>query len=153
MPIKCNFKKNDKDKFYQWLVGFTDGDGSFSVIYQGGNLNLVLKIKISQSTYNLRALYYIQHNLGCVSIYVEKNGNNAHFIIRDRKIITFIILPIFDKYPLLTSKWYNYNIFKQSCLNNNTLSKIHKDNLINKLLENKKIPLNFISPAWSLVSN
>jgi len=71
-----------------------------------------------------------------VQYMLKKNGNNAHFRIRDRKIITSIILPIFDKYPLLTSKWYNYNIFKQSCLilNNNTLSKIHKDNLINKLL-------------------
>lgn len=147
------FNSLDKKNFYQWLVGFTDGDGSFSVIYQRGYWSLVFKI--SQKIYNLRALYYIKNNLGCGSIYIEKKNNIASFIIRDRKILNSILIPICDKYPLLTSKWYNYNILKQVflILNNNLLSRIKKDNLINKLIINKKIPINYISPAWSVVFN
>jgi hypothetical protein len=60
--------------------------------------------KISQKIYNLRALYYIKNNLGCGSIYIEKKNNIASFIIRDRKILNSILIPICDKYPLLTSK-------------------------------------------------
>lgn len=45
--------------FEGWLVGVTDGDGSFSIIRQGGDkFNLVFKI--GQSPYNLRLLYYIK---------------------------------------------------------------------------------------------
>jgi len=55
----------------------------------------------------------------------------------------------------LTSKAFNYHNFKQACLilNNTTLSKIEKDKLINKLVNNKQIPINYIAPAWSLISN
>lgn len=98
--------------FYQWLVGFTNGDGSFSVIFQGGSLNLVFKI--GQSNYNLRALKKLySKSIGLrFNLYWKKNSNNAHFKIRHRKIITSVIIPIFDPFPLLTSKAFNYNIFR-----------------------------------------
>jgi len=47
--------------FFNWLVGMTDGDGSFSIFSQGDKWNLTFKI--SQNTYNLRVLYYIKNNL------------------------------------------------------------------------------------------
>jgi hypothetical protein len=28
--------KQNKELFFQWLVGFTDGDGTFSIAYQNG---------------------------------------------------------------------------------------------------------------------
>ena len=65
----CKLKNSDKTKFYQWLVGFTDGDGSFSVIYQGGSWNLVFKI--GQSSYNLRDLHYIKKQLNYGSIFYK----------------------------------------------------------------------------------
>jgi len=78
------FNNPDKNKFYQWLVGFTDGDGSFSVIYQGGSWNLVFKI--GQSSYNLRALYYIKNQLGFGSIYVEKEKKRKKQLILELEI-------------------------------------------------------------------
>jgi len=35
--------------FYEWLVGFTDGDGSFSVVRQNNSWSLIYKL--GQSTY------------------------------------------------------------------------------------------------------
>ncbi len=136
----------DKDNFHQWLVGFTDGDGSFSIIRVGGKWTLFFKI--GQSSYNLRALYFIKKGLGVGSVHVEANSK-ADFRIRDRKVIGSVILPIFDKYPLLTSKHYDYLKFKKAykILTDPNLSTKEKDSLLLEL-KSKKVRPDYISPAW-----
>ena len=57
------------DNFHQWLVGFTDGDGSFSII-KVAERKWTLFFKISQSTYNLRILYFIKRQLGVGSVHI-----------------------------------------------------------------------------------
>jgi hypothetical protein len=148
---RLNVKQPTNDWFEQWLVGFTDGDGSFSVLRQGDKWGLTFKI--SQNTYNLRTLHYIKKELGAGSIFVESKNDMAHFRIRDLKIINEIIFPIFDKYPLLTTKYFYYNIFKEAykILDNKDLTKLEKSNLLENLLLTK--PSNsYISPAWDNVS-
>lgn len=142
----------NKEIFYQWLVGFTDGDGSFSIVRQNNKWSLTFKL--SQSTYNLRVLHFIKKQLKAGNIYIEKDGSHAHFRIRDRKLIESIIFPIFDKYPLLTTKQFNYNKFKEAytILTNPSLNKLEKDILIFNII-NIKPPLNYISSAWELVEN
>lgn len=78
----------------------------------------------------------------------------AHFRIRDREIFSSVIFPIFDKYPLLTTKHFNYLKFKEAyaILNNNNLSKLEKDNLIFQIV-NSKPAIGYISPAWLIVNN
>jgi len=148
---RLNVKQPTNDWFEQWLVGFTDGDGSFSVLRQGDKWGLTFKI--SQNTYNLRALHYIKKELGAGSIFIESKNDMAHFRIRDLKVINEIIFPIFDKYPLLTTKYFYYNIFKEAykILDNKDLTKLEKSNLLENLLLTK--PSNsYISPAWDNVS-
>jgi Cytochrome C and Quinol oxidase polypeptide I/LAGLIDADG endonuclease len=142
----------NKDIFYQWLVGFTDGDGTFCIVRQNNKWSLTFKI--SQSTYNLRILHFIKTQLKVGSIYIEKEGYHAHFRIRDLIILNKIIFPIFDKYPLLTTKQFNYIKFKEahSILSNTSLSKLDKDTLIFNIVKNKP-PVNYISPVWSLIEN
>lgn len=41
--------------------------------------------KLTQSTYNLRALYFIKNQLGAGSIYIDNDCNKGDFRIRDRK--------------------------------------------------------------------
>lgn len=150
--IHRNLLKEDKEVFYQWLVGFTDGDGTFSIVRQNGKWSLTFKI--GQSTYNLRLLYFIKKELGVGSIYIEGNGKYAHFRIRDRKVLDSVIFPIFDKYPLLTSKYYNYIKFKEAyqILINNSLTPQEKDHMIfNLRLE--KAPIDYMSPAWKVVAH
>ena len=140
-----NNNKYDKSWFYQWLVGMTDGDGTFHIAYQNGKWNLVYKISLSR--YNLRALYFIKKNLG-IGV-VRKDNTKGQFVIRDRKKLADIIFPIFDKYPLLTSKQFNYLNLKKAynILEDKNLSKFEKDKY---LLEIKKesIPKGYISNAF-----
>jgi hypothetical protein len=146
----------NKEDFYQWLIGFTDGDGSFTISCQmskTGKSKWNLFFKISQSSYNLRALYFIKKELGYGSVQVELKTTNADFRIRDRNVINKVIFPIFDKYPLLTSKSFEYMKFKKAyiILTDNKLSSEEKDNLLFKLKDQKK-PTNYISPSWEKVN-
>lgn len=138
--------QNNKIWFEQWLVGLTDGDGTFHIAYQNEKWNLVYKIALSR--YNLRALYYVKTKLGVGS--VNKDGTKGQFVIRDRKKLAENIFPIFDKYPLLTSKQFDYIKLKQAylILENNNLSKDEKYKCLFEL-KNKTLPVNYMSSAWS----
>ena len=97
---------NENDKFKIWLVGFTDGDGCFSIVKSGGYYRL--QFSLSQSLYNLRILYYVKSMLGYGSVSRSSKQSWGNFRITDRKVLNQVIFPIFDKYPLLTSKHFNY---------------------------------------------
>jgi hypothetical protein len=72
----------------------------------------------------------------------------ADFRIKDKNIINKIIFPIFDKYPLLTSKHFHYLKFKKAygILTNLELSKEDRDELLLKL-KDEKMPFSYISPV------
>lgn len=171
----CAYKhtlSQDKSFFNQWLVGFTDGDGTFSISRQGSKWSLTFQI--SQSTYNIRVLYYIKSQLGVGSVYSESNRNMSHYRIRDMKVISSVIFPIFDKYPLLTSKYLKYQnflkVYNELCLFPaspardrsieliiaNNFDSISKDNISSSsptdiMSQNNKDV--YISPAWKIVNN
>jgi len=141
-----NHYAHTKDEWEQWLVGFTDGDGNFHISHQGDKWGL--SYKLTQSRYNLRVLHYVKKQLGVGSI--TKDDTKAQYFIRDRKIIESVIIPIFDKYPLLTTKYFDYVKLKKALviLNNTSLSKEDK-NLKLLAIKNSKANSDYISPAWN----
>ncbi len=143
---RLNEEHLNKDWFEQWLVGVTDGDGNFSINYSNDKWGL--SYKIAQSRYNLRLLYYIKNQLKVGSI--TKYNTMGQFFIRDRKHIESIIISIFDKYPLLTSKHFDYIRFKKalSILNNDSINKEDKHNKLMELKNAKKSD-KYLSPVWN----
>lgn len=97
-------------------------------------------------------MYYIKKQLGVGSVSVESNRDLGHFRIRDRKQLVKVIFPIFDRYSLLTTKYFNYSKFKQAyyILENPNLTKLEKNSLIEDLLLTKPTE-SYISPAWNKV--
>jgi hypothetical protein len=82
------------------------------------------------------------------------------FRIRDRKKLANIIFPIFDLYPLLTTKYFNYAKFKQAyaILEDEKLTKSERNASIEDLVKqlppaNKTQEANefYISPAWQKI--
>jgi len=74
--------------FLVWLIGFTEGDGSFIVVKRGG-----LQFVISQSSSDLQVLLYILKNLGFGQVIQQSKKNKTHrFIIQDIKHIMMICL-------------------------------------------------------------
>jgi hypothetical protein len=147
----CN-KIQLENRFEQWLVGLTDGDGSFHFSEQNPG-KWVFYFKISQSSYNLRLLYYIKSNLNVGEVRVA-NDDMAEFRIRNTKILLDQIIPIFDKHCLLTSKYFHYDLFKKALIikTNPSLTNIQKQNMLS-ILKNKVLPNDYISPAWSVINN
>lgn len=140
---KCG--KPDKEWFYQWLVGFTDGDGCFN-IYSNNN-KITLTFKISQKINNIQVLYYIKKQLGVGSVKSEQGM--AHFLIRDKKSLETVLIPIFDKYLLLTSKEFSYKKFRL-CLEigNSTLSQMATTTINSEI-----IPQDYIPSSWNIIPN
>lgn len=101
------------DKFYQWLVGFTDGSGTFTIdrINNGTYWNLVYKI--SQKKSNGQILYHIKSKQG-VGHVTKSSENNWSFRIRNINHQIKEIFPIFDTFPQVTVKYYDYVLIKQA---------------------------------------
>jgi Cytochrome C and Quinol oxidase polypeptide I/LAGLIDADG endonuclease len=144
-----NNKSSDPILFESWLVGFTDGDGNFHISKQVDGLSTkwTLSFKLTQSLYNLRILNYIKKELGVGSI--TKDGTNVQYFIRDKKKLETVLIPIFDKYPLLTTKYFDYIKFKKalSILNNTTMTKEEK-NIKLLAIKNSRPNNNYMSLAW-----
>ena len=144
-------------EFNEWLVGVTDGDGTFHFRKTKKEV-WSFTFKIGQSNYNLRLLYFIKSNVGVGSVSVpDSKDNTAEFRIRNYQHIIQYILPIFDKYPLLTSKHFHYSLFKEAILimANPSLSKEQKDKLIIQIKAKSElgIPSDYISPVWHTIGN
>jgi len=69
----------------------------------------------------------------------------ASFNITNKEHLKNIILPIFDNYPLLTSKRFDYIKFKESILESYKTNTQNIENIIN--IKNKIKPENYISDA------
>jgi LAGLIDADG endonuclease len=89
-------------------------------------------------------LNYIKKELGVGSI--TKDGKKLQFFIRDRKIIESVLIPIFDKYPLLTTKYFDYIKFKKALYILNNMEGSKKDIEIQKLKDSKP-HVDYTSPA------
>jgi len=72
----------------------------------------------------------------------------ADYRIRDRDTINKVIFPIFDKYLLLTGKYFDYIKFKKAYLimTDLNITKKERDFLLLELINDKK-PKDFISSA------
>jgi hypothetical protein len=94
----------------------TDGDGTFHFSKTKKGI-WSFTFKIAQSNYNLRLLYYIKSMLGVGSVSVPNSKDNtAEFRIRIIQHIIQYVLPIFDTFPLLTSKYFYYKLFREATL-------------------------------------
>lgn len=117
------------NSFYEWLVGFTEGDGSFFIQRQSINKNHSkwgIGFKIALSSYNYRALAYIKSKLGVGHIGLDRRSNMLQYRVRNRKHLSDYIFPIFEKYPMISAKNYDflrvkeaYKILENDCIDSN----------------------------------
>lgn len=147
----------------EWLVGITDGDGTFNIYTNMTHNKIIFTYKISLNKKNTQLLYKIKSYLGVGSVTFNNKTNIVSYLIRDKKSLLNIIIPIFDEHPLLTTKRYNYLKFKECLLisNNNLLTQNEKLLQINNI-KNKTSSLDlysdslkkyniYISDAWESI--
>jgi len=158
-----NENSNSNEEFLQWFVGFTDAEGCF-LIHTKNYKEVHFIFQITLHIDDSAVLYFIRKNLGIGVISIT--GNTCSFKVHSFKIIVERLLPIFDKYSLLTHKQLNYRDWKEAILlkklakekNNsidiNILKKIKniKENMneLRTVFDNYFISINMVSKYWLL---
>ena len=107
-----------------WLVGFTDGEGCFSIsIFRNKTLRSGFQIfpefVLTQGARGLDALEKVQKFFGCGKIYENKRYDNHReslyrYCVRNKNDLITIICPFFNKYQLLTAKKNDFELFKKA---------------------------------------
>ena len=107
-----NNKVSSVNDFESYFVGLIEGDGCFSITKKGKYLTYELNLEMSIR--DIQLLYKIKKILGIGVIKERKSStrNTVIYSIRNKKHLKEIILPIFDKYPMLTYKEHTYRWFR-----------------------------------------
>jgi hypothetical protein len=115
-----NLNEIDLNIFYEWFVGFTDGEGNFTIGLdrRHSNIRFNFRFLIGLHKDDKPLLELIQKKLNCGYVNVNKENTAAYFIITNIEDIINILFPIFDKFPLNTTKYLDYLCFKKSILIN-----------------------------------
>lgn len=122
-----NFTKGSTNKnsvLTPWYItGISDGEGSFQITIQdmkGKGLTgfkPFLEFKITQKNHSVGVLFEIRKFFGCGRICIDnRKSDTMKFVITNVDDLTYKLIPHFDKYPLITSKYLNYSDFKSALM-------------------------------------
>ena len=118
---------NAGDLIFPYLVGLFEGDGWFTITKNGKYLKYEFGIEMSQR--DIQLIYKIKKILGIGQINFRSRNNQrtVMFRVRNKNHLKSIIINIFDKYPLLSNKKYDYFRFKENLLSDVIYSEQLKD--------------------------
>nr|YP_009310801.1 Orf1p [Saccharomyces arboricola]AOT85109.1 Orf1p [Saccharomyces arboricola] len=163
-------KNNDKDNlnmnnFYKWLVGFTDGDGSFYMKGTEKDLKFFYGFHLHKD--DISCLENIKNNLkmspsgvpagpGTNNININIRETSAQLTVMKKQWMNDNLLPIFDKYPCMTIKYYSYMKWKEALMK--SLNKVSNKELMEyktlinnyEIIDNMEIPYNNMNDHWIL---
>ena len=105
----------------EWIVGFTDGEGCFSVsIFRNNTTKIGWQVfpefVVTQGKKSLSALILFEKFFRCGKIFVNKRYDNHHeylyrYCVRSLNELQLAIIPFFRKYPLRTAKQKDFKLF------------------------------------------
>lgn len=101
-----------------WVAGFTEGDGCFNVSARKSNstksgIQVILRYKVTQHVRDSVLIHNFTEFFGCGNHTVRSNNTACDFVVSKFSDICQIIIPFFDKYPLLGVKAKNFADFKK----------------------------------------
>lgn len=115
---KASQRLHAGDLTYAYLVGLFEGDGYFSISkkdkYLAYELGIELSNKDAQLIYKIKSIL----GVGVVSFRNREGIDMIALTIRNKSHLMDFILPIFDKYPMFSSKQYDYLRFRNSLVSN-----------------------------------
>ncbi len=153
--------QQERPEIKDWIVGFTDGEGCFSVSLIRNKTTkfgwqIFPEFVITQGIKSLSALKKFQDYFGCGNIFVNKRYDNHsenlyRFCVRSLNDLSEKIIPFFRKNNLFTAKIKDFKIFaeivemmtKKKHLTNSGIRKIAKK--IEQM--NRKKPSKFLESS------
>ena len=107
--------------FNSFISGFVEGEGCFCTSFnRRAKMKTGVEIRpsfsISQNKRNLPLFKLIHEHFGCGGIRFSKKDQSFKYEIRSIKEIAKVIIPFFDKNPLMGIKKDDFVKFKEICL-------------------------------------
>lgn len=113
--------QQERPGFEQWIVGFVDGEGCFSIsIVRNATSKLGWHVQhefvVTQSIESVESLRMLQQHFGCGFVYENERHDNhrtplARFVVRRREDLLTRIVPFFEDNPLITAKQNDFELF------------------------------------------
>ena len=103
-----------------YVSGYADGEGCFTVsISPRATLKVGWEVRpsfsVSQNGDRAEVLYAIQQLLGCGSIRPDRSDMTLKWETRRLEDLLDRVIPHFERYPLLSSKRYDFDRFASIC--------------------------------------
>lgn len=115
----------------EWLVGFSDAEGNFSILPQRNWASVGLRFTIEVHVDDIDILYKIKENLGIGNVVITKTRSSAKFYVEKFEDINFVIIPIFKQYPLQTTKYLDFADFLDAAFIKLNSSGIYNGRMLN----------------------
>ena len=103
-----------------YITGYVDGEGSFLISFSPRNklasgLEVRPSFSVSQRIDRCEVLSLIKSYFGCGSIRYNKSDQTNRFETRSLEHLNKAVIPHFRRYPLLSSKKKDFELFAQIC--------------------------------------
>lgn len=106
--------QQERPGFEQWIVGFVDGEGCFSIaLYPNRTYKLGWQVLpdfvVVQGERSINVLYELKRFFGCGNVYVNRRHDNHRedmfrWNVRSQADLVTRIIPFFEQYPLRAAK-------------------------------------------------
>ena len=104
----------------EYISGYVDGEGCFTVTFNirsKARLGLELRpsFSVSQNEDRRQVLDLMQEYFGCGAIRPARRDKTMKYEVRDKDDLKKKIIPHFRKYPLLSAKQRDFELFANVC--------------------------------------
>src|SRR5947209_17554177 len=125
---------NSHELLSAYISGYVDGEGCFTVSISPRAKLLVgwevrPSLSVSQNGDRAEVLHAIQAYFGCGSIRPDRSDKTLKWETRRLEDLLERVVPHFERYPLLSSKRYDFDRFASVCLLMAEDAHLHRDGL------------------------
>jgi len=104
----------------EYITGYVDGEGCFTVTFKSKNKSIIrvgikTELFVSQNEDRRQVLDIIREYFGCGYIRRDYADKTVKFEVRDHNDLMTKIIPHFERFPLLSSKQKDFELFKKIC--------------------------------------
>jgi hypothetical protein len=114
--------QQERPGFEQWVVGFVDGEGCFSIsIVRNHGVRLGWQVQhefvVTQGAHSRDVLTRLQRFFGCGYVYESERSDDhrwplMRYAVRRRADLRGTIIPFFGEHPLITAKRTDFDRFR-----------------------------------------
>jgi len=103
-----------------YISGFVDGEGCFCVSFQPSQRHRLRwevrpSFSVSQNADRAQLLYVMKERWGCGSIRPDRSDRTLKYEVRNVSDLASVVLPHFERFPLMSSKQQDLELFGLVC--------------------------------------